>query len=59
MVWIQLTVPSKCVKEPLDVGLEDAMDDGVVRLVKVLPQSVPEVERNFHHLQLKENYLFI
>lgn len=50
MVWIQLTVPSQGMEQPLNVGLEDAVDDSIICLVKMLPQPVPEVEGNFHHL---------
>lgn len=37
-------------EKALDVGFEDAVDDGIVRLVEVLPKSVPEVKGNFYHL---------
>lgn len=48
-------MPGQSVEEALDVGFEDAVDDGIVRLVEVLPQSVPEVKGNFYHLFGKKN----
>lgn len=48
-------MPGQSVEEALDVGFEDAVDDGIVRLVEVLPQSVPEVKGNFYHLFGEKN----
>lgn len=55
VVRVELAVPGQSVEKALDVGFEDAVDDRIVRLVEVLPQSVPEVKRNFYHLVRKKN----
>lgn len=58
VVRVELAVPGQGVQQALDVGFEDAVDHRVVRLVQVLPESVPEVKRNFHHLFQKRNSTF-
>lgn len=58
MVRVELAVPGQRVEQALDVGFEDAVDHSIVRLVQVLPQSVPEVKGNFYHLFEKKNPAF-
>lgn len=52
-------MPGQRVQQALDVGFEDAMDDGVLCLVQVLPQAVPEVKGDFDHLDGKGGEKFM
>lgn len=50
VVRVELAVSGQAVQEPLDVRPEVAVTSRVVDLVQMFSQSVPEVERDFHHL---------
>lgn len=51
-------MPGQGVQQALDVGFEDAVDDGILCLVQVLPQAVPEVKGDFDHLDGKRGEKF-
>lgn len=51
MVRVELAVASQAVQQPLDVRPENAVQVGVVDLVEMLAQAVPEVKGDLHNLQ--------